>query len=111
MKRQASRVAVHAAALAAAALGVSAETVAVPEGCTAMATVHKSMCHATTLLDWGAHTVDLCQWANNADETMPIEYEPSQKNIICRYANGVKMVLDFLSFLNRVTQQWNELLA
>ncbi len=26
------------------------------------------------LLDWGAHTVDLCQWANNADETMPIEY-------------------------------------
>ena len=29
------------------------------------------------LLDWGAHTVDLCQWANKADDTMPIEYEPS----------------------------------
>ena len=29
------------------------------------------------LLDWGAHTVDLCQWANKADDTMPIEYEPT----------------------------------
>ena len=48
------------------------------------------------LLDWGAHTVDLCQWANHADDTMPIEYVPSPTNIICRYANGVKLVLDFL---------------
>jgi len=49
------------------------------------------------LLDWGAHTVDLCQWANQADDTMPLEYEPSDKNIICRYANGVKLVIDFLA--------------
>ncbi len=48
------------------------------------------------LLDWGAHTVDLCQWANKADDTMPIEYVPSDKNITCRYANGVKLILDFL---------------
>ncbi len=48
------------------------------------------------LLDWGAHTVDLCQWANQADETLPIEYIPSQTHIDCRYANGVKLVLDFL---------------
>lgn len=48
------------------------------------------------LLDWGAHTVDLCQWANQADDTMPIEYEPNEKNITCTYANGVKLVLDFL---------------
>ena len=48
------------------------------------------------LLDWGAHTVDLCQWANKADDTMPIEYEPSPTNITCRYANGVKLVLDFV---------------
>ncbi len=48
------------------------------------------------LLDWGAHTVDQCQWANKADDTMPIEYEPSDTNITCRYANGVKLVLDFL---------------
>lgn len=48
------------------------------------------------LLDWGAHTVDLCQWANQADDTMPIEYEPTENNIVCRYENGVKLILDFL---------------
>jgi len=48
------------------------------------------------LLDWGAHTVDLCQWANQADDTMPVEYEPAATNITCHYANGVKLVLDFL---------------
>ena len=48
------------------------------------------------LLDWGAHTVDLCQWANDADETMPVEYEPGPRRITARYANGVELVLDFL---------------
>ncbi len=48
------------------------------------------------LLDWGAHTVDLCQWANRADGTMPVEYEPSATNVTAHYANGVKLVLDFL---------------
>ena len=48
------------------------------------------------MLDWGAHTLDLCQAANNADDTMPIEYEPHDDKIICRYANGVKLVLAFL---------------
>lgn len=48
------------------------------------------------LLDWGAHTVDLCQWANKSDDTMPIEYEPSSSKITCKYSNGVKLVVDFL---------------
>ncbi len=48
------------------------------------------------LLDWGAHTVDLCQWANKADDAMPIKYEPSPTNITATYANGVKLILDFL---------------
>jgi predicted dehydrogenase len=48
------------------------------------------------LLDWGAHTVDLCQWANQADDTMPVEYEPTPNSVIAHYANGVKLVLDFL---------------
>ncbi len=48
------------------------------------------------LLDWGAHTVDLCQWANGADDTMPVEYEPASTGVTAYYANGVKLVLDFL---------------
>jgi len=49
------------------------------------------------LLDWGAHTLDLCQWANDADGTTPVEFEPLEvpdDNVIHgRYANGVKVVL------------------
>jgi predicted dehydrogenase len=48
------------------------------------------------LLDWGAHTLDLCQWANQADDTMPVEYEPAATNVTATYANGVKVVLEFL---------------
>ena len=49
------------------------------------------------LLDWGAHTADLCQWANGADDTTPISYEPTDAGIECRYANGVVLFLDFLA--------------
>ena len=49
------------------------------------------------LLDWGAHTLDLCQAANDANDTTPIEYEPvdtkDDNAIHCQYANGVKLVL------------------
>jgi predicted dehydrogenase len=48
------------------------------------------------LLDWGAHTVDLCQWANRADDTTPVDYEPAENRVTARYANGVQLVLDFL---------------
>jgi hypothetical protein len=37
--------------------------------------------------------VDLCQWANDADHTSPIEYEPVGKRLHATYANGVKLVL------------------
>lgn len=45
------------------------------------------------VLEWGSHCVDLCQWANDADNTCPIEYEPMGKELHARYANGVKLVL------------------
>lgn len=48
------------------------------------------------LLDWGAHTVDLCQWANQADDTMPMEYKPTEKGVLARYENGVNLVIEFL---------------
>lgn len=46
------------------------------------------------VLEWGAHTVDLCQWANNADDTAPVEYFPIEDGrATARYANGVKLVV------------------
>src|SRR5512136_3036364 len=44
-------------------------------------------------LEWGSHCVDLCQWANDADLTSPVEYEPKGDELHARYANGVKLVL------------------
>lgn len=55
------------------------------------------------LLDWGVHTLDLCQMANQSDDTTPIEFVPSEDKITCTYANGVTLVFDFLkdAFGNR----------
>jgi len=44
-------------------------------------------------LEWGSHCVDLCQWANDADDTAPVEYEPIGGQLRARYANGVKLVM------------------
>ena len=44
-------------------------------------------------LEWGSHCVDLCQWANDSDNTAPVEYEPKAKRLHARYANGVNLVL------------------
>ena len=56
--------------------------------------------HGGGILEWGTHTVDLCQWANCADHTVPVEYWPvldgdGHRTSVCeaRYANGVKLVL------------------
>lgn len=40
--------------------------------------------------------MDLCQWANDSEKTMPVEYEPTSENIVCHYPDGVRLVLDFL---------------
>lgn len=45
------------------------------------------------LLDWGAHTVDLCQWANSSDDTVPVEYEAKGNTVYTQYADGVKLVM------------------
>ena len=53
------------------------------------------------LLNWASHTVDLCQWANQADGTTPVEFEPigtergpAAKHVVqARYANGVKLIM------------------
>ncbi len=50
------------------------------------------------LPEWGAHTVDICQWAANADDTTPVEFENEGEVIHARYANGVKMVMRLAGF-------------
>lgn len=45
------------------------------------------------LPEWGAHTVDLCQWGASADATVPVAYEAEGQTIHARYANGVKLVM------------------
>ncbi len=63
------------------------------------------------ILEWGAHTVDLCQWAKGADETTPIEYEVVGENIHARYSDGVTRVMESLRspFGNRSPQFKTEL--
>ncbi len=46
------------------------------------------------ITEWGSHTVDLCQWANNADDTTPTEFEVVEGTIVARYANGVELVFE-----------------
>jgi len=54
--------------------------------------------HGGGILEWGSHTVDLCHWAAELDNTQPVEYEPVGTNVgpykvLCKYANGVKLVM------------------
>jgi len=56
--------------------------------------------HGGGILEWGTHTVDLCQWANQSDDTVPVEYWPTHNDrgektarVEGRYANGVKIVM------------------
>jgi Predicted dehydrogenases and related proteins len=56
--------------------------------------------HGGGILEWGTHTVDLCQWGNQSDDTVPVEYWPTYNDkgektarVEGRYANGVKIVM------------------
>jgi len=48
-----------------------------------------------SICEWGSHTVDLCQWANDADGTAPTDYEVINEkgDVSARYANGVKLII------------------
>jgi predicted dehydrogenase len=49
--------------------------------------------HGGGILEWGAHTVDLCQWAAQKDHTAPIEYVPKGTGVEATYADGLKLVM------------------
>ncbi|HOZ49827.1 MAG TPA: Gfo/Idh/MocA family oxidoreductase [Candidatus Hydrogenedentes bacterium] len=46
-----------------------------------------------SITEWGSHTVDLCQWANDADTTGPVEFWNEGDRYIGRYADGSKLVI------------------
>jgi predicted dehydrogenase len=59
---------------------------------------HQGLAAGFKILEWGSHTVDLCQWAVDADGTTPIEYEAEGGTIRASYANGVKLVMRLAGF-------------
>jgi hypothetical protein len=67
---------------------------------------HNDFNAGSNILEWGAHTVDLCQWARGGDETIPVTYEGDGLNINARYADGVTLVMEGLKdpFGNRSPQ-------
>ncbi|MCP4639381.1 MAG: Gfo/Idh/MocA family oxidoreductase [bacterium] len=46
-----------------------------------------------SITEWGSHTVDLCQWANDADHTGPVEFAKEGDRWVGKYANGVKLII------------------
>lgn len=50
------------------------------------------------LHDWASHTVNLCQWVIDADDTAPVEYWVEDNRLCAVYANGVKLVMRLAGF-------------
>jgi hypothetical protein len=61
---------------------------------------HEGLAAGYNVLEWGSHTVDLCQWAGGMDGTAPVEYEADGETIHAKYANGLKLVLRRAGFSN-----------
>lgn len=63
--------------------------------------------HGGGILEWGSHTVDLCQWAGDYNSTAPVEYDPVEEPgkvtpyaIHCKYADGTKLVMRDSGWVN-----------
>lgn len=50
------------------------------------------------LHDWASHTLNLCQWAAQADDTVPVEYWFENNQLLCRYESGLKLVMRLAGF-------------
>ena len=61
---------------------------------------HEGLSASFQLPEWGTHTLDLCQWAADADATAPVEFEPDGITIHAKYANGVRLVMRLAGFNN-----------
>lgn len=49
--------------------------------------------HGGGILEWGAHTVDLCNWAGTNDQKMPVRYEPTPSGCVATYDDGLKLIM------------------
>ncbi len=49
--------------------------------------------HGGGILEWGAHTVDLCNWAGTNDQKMPVRYDPTPSGCVATYDDGLKLVM------------------
>lgn len=61
---------------------------------------HEGLCASYGIAEWGAHTVDLCQWAAGADDTTPIEFSSEGTTVHGLYANGMKLRMRLAGFNN-----------
>ena len=61
---------------------------------------HQGLVASHSVLEWASHTVDICQWAVDADGTTPVEFEPEGTTLHGRYANGVKLKMRVAGFKN-----------
>lgn len=59
---------------------------------------HAGFYAAYRLPEWGSHTVDLCQWAADADGTTPLEFEAEGTTIRAKYASGVELIMRLSGF-------------
>jgi hypothetical protein len=46
-----------------------------------------------SITEWGSHTADICQWANQADHTGPTKFWQEGDRYIGQYENGAKLIL------------------
>jgi predicted dehydrogenase len=49
--------------------------------------------HGGGILEWGAHTVDLCNWAGTNDRKTPVLYKPTPSGCVAVYDDGLKLVM------------------
>jgi len=59
---------------------------------------HNALSAGWKVLEWGAHTIDICQWAANKDDTSPVEFEPDGSTIYGKYADGTRLVIRIAGF-------------
>lgn len=65
---------------------------------------HRGMVASYSVCEWGSHTVDLCQWAADADGTTPVEFSAEGTSLHGKYANGIQLHMRIAGFKNE--GQW-----